>query len=65
MPNGANLVTGLPFLPENITSEHSITDKEIKVCISNDNYSIKWQILFVDIRIYKIITFVLFPFLPY
>lgn len=32
MPNGVNLVTGLPFQTNQYKSEHSITDPEMKVC---------------------------------
>lgn len=31
MPNGVNLVTGIPFEVDNFVSEHSIAQEELKV----------------------------------
>lgn len=35
MPNGVNLVTGIPFAEENFSSEHSIAQPELKELVSN------------------------------
>jgi len=32
MPNGVNLVTGIPFEAESYVSEYSIAQEELKVC---------------------------------
>lgn len=37
MPNGVNLVTGIPFAEENYVSEHSIVHTELKVSHFFDN----------------------------
>lgn len=34
MPNGVNLVTGLPFATENFVSEHSIAQAELKELVA-------------------------------
>ena len=34
MPNGVNLVTGIPFAEENFASEHSIAQPELKELVA-------------------------------
>lgn len=35
MPNGVNLVTGIPFEAENYVSEYSVAQEELKVSCNN------------------------------